>query len=257
VVPDDAWDLVRRAAASGANLHVGHTFPFHPAVIAARRAILDGMVGELVLASGLFSTAVAGLYRGDTEFARAHTDAPLAPLPTTYADPRSGGHLYSQLSHAVAVLLYLTGEQPAAVSAIANRLETGVDRADALAVRFESGLAVSIAGAGTVHDHDQRTEEYRIFGTDGHVALDTAAETLLTTTSGAAATAATLPGGDLSLLPARRLIDTRLGLAPVQVDGALGALTVDVLAAARRSAEAGGSQERIERRNLEGSESGS
>src|SRR5690606_479112 len=193
----------------------------------------------------------------DTEFARAHTDAPVAPLPTTYADPRSGGHLYSQLSHAVAVLLSVTGQRPVAVSAMANRLETGVDRADALAVRFESGLTATIAGAGTVHDHDLRTEEYRIFGTDGHIALDTAAETLLTASSRGASPAVMLPGGDLSLLPAGRLIDTRLGLAPVQVDGALGALTVDVLAAARRSADAGGSQERIERRDLDVSESGS
>src|SRR5690606_35236633 len=79
VDPDDAWDLVRRATSSGASLHVGHTYPYHPAVIAAREAIRGGSLGDLALATALFSTAVAGLYRGDTEFARAHTGAPVAP----------------------------------------------------------------------------------------------------------------------------------------------------------------------------------
>lgn len=249
VAPDKAWDLVRRAAASGANLHVGHTYPYHPAVIAARRTIQDGALGELALASGLFSTAVAGLYRGDTEFARAHTDAPVAPLPSTYADPRSGGHLYSQLSHAVAVLLYVTGQQPVAVSAAMSRLQSGVDRADVLVVRFASGFVASISGAGTVHDHDLRSEEYRFFGENGRILLDTAAGTVSTALDGAGDERLALPGGDLARLPAARLVDSRLGLEPVQVSGALGAMTVEVLAGARRSADAGGDSVAIEPRD--------
>lgn len=243
---DEAWDLVRRAESSGAKLHVGHTYPYHPAVIAARDAVRSGRLGDLALATGLFSTAVAGLYRGETEFARAHTDAPVAPLPGTYADPHSGGHLYSQLSHAVALLLFVTDDRPVTVTAAANRLESGVDRADAVTIVFASGMTASIAGAGTVHDHELRVEEYRIFGAGGHLALSTADATLRTAYAGAPVREETLPADDLSPLPARRLVDAALGIRPVHVTGALGAITVEVLEAARGSAAAGGAPRSID-----------
>src|SRR5690606_38438513 len=165
------------------------------------------------------------------------------------ADPRSGGHLYSQLSHAVAVLLYVTEERPVAVSAMANRLDSGIDCADVLAVRFESGMTASIAGTGTVHDHGERTEDYRVFASSGRLLLDTAGETLSTAIAGSPTGERTLSAGDLSPLPARRLVDTRLGLQPVHVSGSLGAQTVEVLAAARRSADKGGAVVRIESRD--------
>lgn len=252
VAPAQAWDLVDRAARSGSRLHVGHTYPYHPVAIAARDVIRGARLGQLALATGLFSTAVAGLYSGSTEFARAHTDAPVGPLPTTYADPHTGGHLYSQLSHAVALLLFVTERQPVTVTALANRLESGVDRADAINVHFDSGLVASIAGAGTVHDHELRREEYSIFGSEGHLSIDTAKESISEALADAPPTTETRSVADLAALPANRLIDSALGSHPVHVSGTLGATTVEVLAAARRSAAAHGAPQFIspEKRGL-------
>lgn len=240
VDPVEAWDLVRRARASGARFHVGHTFPYHPAVQASRAGVRAGEIGAPVLATGVFSTAVAGLYLGDTEFAREHTGALLAATASTYADPVSGGHLYSQLSHAVALLLYILDEPAERVAAMENRRESPTDVADGITLRMRSGLVVSVAGAGTVHHHDVRTEEYRIFGDGGRLSLDTVTGRLSLATPGEAETITEFGSADLSRRPVERLLSAALGEVEVLVDGVLGARTVDVLEAARRSARTGG-----------------
>jgi len=240
IEPHDAWDLVRRAERAGARLHVGHTFPYHPGVLEARRAVRSGELGGLALATGLFSTAVAGLYRGETDFAREHTGALLSAIPSTYADPVSGGHLYSQLSHPIALLLFVLDERVTTVSAMAKSLGSGTDIADSLVMSTESGLVISLAGAGTVDHHDRRSEEYRLFGDGGRLLLDTAAGSFELSLRGGELRRTTAGDVDLSPMPAERLLAAATGEAEVLVDGVLGAHTVEVLAAARRSAKSGG-----------------
>lgn len=238
--PGDAWSLVDKARLSGARLHVGHTFPYHPAVAEVRRLVRSGALGDAMLASGLFSTAVGPLYRGDTEFSREHTGALLPALSTTYADPVSGGHLYSQLSHAVALLLFVLDEPIASVSALVRRLAEGADVADGLVMATESGLVVTLAGAGTIDHHDRRSEEYRFFGNAGRILLDTVTGRVDVAPAGGYPHSMDFGNVDLSRRPAQQLVAAAAGEAEIIVSGSLGARTVDVLAAARRSAEDGG-----------------
>lgn len=239
--PREAWDLVRRAERSGAHLHVGHTFPHSPVVQALRSAFEQERLGQLFLGSVLFATAVSDLYRGDVAYAADDTSALFAPLPTTYSDPATGGQLFSQLSHAVAVVLFTTGETTQAVAAFEQNVSLDVDLNDAVSSRTDSGALIGYTSTGAVSRNELRREEYRFFGSDGHALLDTVSGTLeIIPNAGRTETIRSpILGQSLSRAPASNLIDATLNRAPVLVTGSLGARVVDVLTAARESSRSG------------------
>ncbi|WP_022872969.1 Gfo/Idh/MocA family protein [Nesterenkonia alba] len=243
VDPAEAWDLVARAESSGARLHVGNTFPYQPAVQRAREILTSGRLGGRVLATGLFSTAVSHLYYGNTEPARTNTGALAAPMPATYADPDSGGHLYTQLSHAVAVLLFILDEPVVRVCALEHRGGAEVDIADGLTMTTASGMVLTLAGAGTVPANDQRVEEYRFFGESGTLLLDTVASTVElrhgSREGSGACEQERFAATDIAVSPPQQLIASAQG-AEVIAPGRLGARVVEVLAAARQSARTNG-----------------
>lgn len=244
VTAAEAWDLVHRAERSGARLHVGNTFPYHPAVKRAQSFLSAGRIGEPLLSTGLFSTAVAALYRGDPEPARAHTGALTAPAASTYADPDYGGHLYSQLSHAVALLLFVLGEPITQVSAQETRAGRAVDVADSLTMTTRQGTVVSVAGSGSVHQHDERVEEYRFFGEDATLLVDTVTGAV-ELREAAGRSFRSYGDVDLAPLPARQLVTAFLG-GEVVAPGRLGAAVAGVLEATRASARRGGAPMKIE-----------
>lgn len=231
----EAWELVRRAKRAGARLHVGHTFLHSPAVQHLRTRVLDGRLGQLHMVSALFATAVAGLYAGETAFAQADTAAPFAPRGTTYSDPASGGQLFTQLSHAIAVVLFVTGGTPREVAAFEERHGLAVDLSDVVIARMDSNAIASFATTGAIGQNDLRLEEYRFVGSDGHALLDTVAGTLEVTNRGKALEQKTFAQPELSREPVRNLIDAAFGRSPVVATGELGARVVDTLTAARRA----------------------
>lgn len=228
VTSSQAWDLVARARLSGANLHVGYTFPHSRPAQALREAIATGDLGDLVMATSLFATSIAHLYND-----------PSSP----YADPESGGQLLTQLTHAVSLVLWLTGLEVESVAARAHPRGTAdPDVTVAVAVQFINGAVGTFASTGLLSDQERRIEEYRFFGTGGHATLDTHAGHLRVLRNDHPATdfLATPPSEANPLAaPARALVATALGQAPVVVPGELGARTVDVLQAARTSMRTG------------------
>lgn len=223
-----AWDLVARARRRGVNLHVGYTFPYSTPAQALRAGIAAGDLGHPRLVSSLFATSVGHLY--------ADPNSP-------YSDPESGGQLLTQLTHAVSLVLWLTGWAPESVVAMDTPDDpTRADVADAMVVRFQDGALGTFASSGSLADQDRRIEEYRFFGTDGHAMLNT--HTGEVTVLRNDRPAETLPAvrremTDSLSAPSRALVATALGRAPVVVPGVLGARTVDVLEAARRSMHSG------------------
>lgn len=242
LAPVEAWDLVRRAAASGANLHVGYTSA-HSRLARSLRTELDDVLGDVVMVSGLFASAVERLYRGDVS-GQQDEGAPVLPQPSTYADPkRGGGQLYAQLTHAVGLVLWLTGLTPVSVAAHGYAGDTAVDLADTLTVGLgNSGGPDAVAGfatTGGVHDGRHRIEEYRLFARGGHALLDTKAARLEIVRPGRDPRLETGHGGDLQAATSGALVATAIGQTPVVVPGEIGARTVDVLAAASQSIETG------------------
>lgn len=240
--PAQAWELVDAAAEQGVHLHTGYTFVHSVHAGELRRAVAEGELGELSLATGLFCTAMERMLSGDTA-KQAEQGARYAPRPSTYADGAAGGgQAQTQLTHALSLLLWLCGRRPLEVSATSRDRGLAVDVVDALTLGLDGGAVATVATTGAVFDHEARTEEYRLLGTEGQAALDTRRGTLLLQRRGhedvrvpdlPPALANPFAGATRALLASvlGEKVDVRTDV--------LGATTVAVLAAAAESARSG------------------
>jgi predicted dehydrogenase len=154
IVPEQAWDLVRRARTAGVALHVGHTYPYTRHAGLLRDTIAAGDLGELNLVTALFASSVHQFYSGDVEFMRRRIGSLYSSGPSTYSDPaRGGGHLLTQMTHAASVVLWVTGRAAAKVTAFEHHGGFSVDLADSLAVTLDDGSLATLAGTGSIHEH--------------------------------------------------------------------------------------------------------
>jgi predicted dehydrogenase len=128
------------------------------------------------------------------------------------------------------------------VSCHSDVYDTEVDVWDGILFRTTTGAVGTISSTGTLADQEKRVEEYRLFGSNGHALLDTCAGTLRVELYGEQTTIEPPPLDPDEIYPAdapvNRLVDAIVEDAPVVVTGELGLLTVELLAAARSSAEA-------------------
>jgi predicted dehydrogenase len=241
VDPVQAWDLVERAERSGSRLHVGYTFVHSPLAMELRNRIRSGEIGDVVLSTTLFATAIQRMLRGGPGQASS-AQVPYSPSAATWSDPHTGGgQVHGQLTHATSLLLWLLDAVPLEVAAFSDALGAKVDLVDALTVRTLGTGMASLSTTATVVGHDERVEEYRIFGTDGHFRLDTREWRYdLVTPSGALSAANPDPAAMMALCeraPVRTLVRAARGEADVVADGILGARTTSLLCAALEAAE--------------------
>ncbi len=242
--PIEARELVDLAARNQRNLHVGYPFPFTRHSQLLRSLIAAGEFGDIVLTSTMFGTIVHDFYQGNTDiFGEIHQGALWAPGPETYSKvAKGGGQLYTQVTHAASHLFFLTGMKPTTVAAFQGSRDTEVDEWDAIAFRTESGSAGTVASTGSVGRGSPTVEGHSIFGTKGHAQIDIRIG-LLDITMYDGRTFVEPPLEEHERYPlqatARQLVDTFLGRSPAVATGELGALTVEFLDAARRSAQSG------------------
>jgi predicted dehydrogenase len=173
--PRDAFDLVERAAAARRELIVGYPYHYVPQLVELRRRLGSGAIGRPELVAGLFASVVRELYGGRPEAYADVLGYPThGPAITTYSDPlvAGGGQGQTQVTHLAALMLWLTGLQPVAVSAATATAGLAVDLVDALTVRFAEGAIGSIASTGGVMPTQPEQLEVRVFGDAGHVILD-------------------------------------------------------------------------------------
>ena len=244
VDPAHGRELVAIAREKGLHLHVGYPYPYMRHSRLLRGLIEAGDLGDILFVTSLFATSVLSFYRGDTAYAGApEAGAMWAPGTTTYSDPtRGGGQMLTQVTHASSLLFFLTGLRPTDVHAFTGNHDTQVDVWDAVNFRTASGACGSVASTGTVPNNQKVIEEYRIFGSKGHAALDTSKGTLEIFFNDGTVRKET-PLADDEFYPAhltsRQLVDTFLGKSPVHASGDLGLVTVEFLAAALESARTG------------------
>ena len=236
--PKEAWELVKVAEENNRNLHMGYTFPHSSHVQKVRDLVHSGSLGDLEYGLGLFTGNVLPLYRGDKGIQKEE-GAPFASQADTYTSKKvGGGQLYTQTTHVVSTMLFITGAIPTSISGFLNGSNEGVDSSNSTIMRSRNKFFATFGSSGAMTDHNYRIEEYKVIGELGHVSLDTCKGTLesqfkskplvvheplpqeltnpMTATSGA-------------------LISTFLKRSPVVASGVLGALTVEVLEATRRS----------------------
>ena len=242
--PMEARELVDLAASQRLHLHVGYPFPFTRHSQLLRSLIAAGELGDIVLTSTMFGTIVHDFYQGNTNiFAEIHQGALWAPGAETYSKvDKGGGQLYTQVTHAASHLFFLTGMKPTSVAAFQGSRDTEVDEWDAIAFQTENGSAGTVASTGSVGRGSPTVEGHTLFGTKGHAQIDIRTG-LLDVTLYDGRTIVEPPLEEHERYPlhatARQLVDTFLGRSPAVASGALGALTVEFLDAARRSAQSG------------------
>jgi predicted dehydrogenase len=174
--PRDARELVQLADGRGAELIVGYPWHYTDFAIALRREIAAGRIGAIEHVSCTFASIARELYRGRPEGSldTGYGDHGPAPGPGTYSDPAiaGGGQGQTQLTHSAALTLFLTGLNVVDVRAFTASFELAVDLADALAVRFDNGAIGAFDTVGSVQPGQDEILEIRIFGTEGHIAVE-------------------------------------------------------------------------------------
>ena len=243
--PRDGEAVLAAAATAGSDILVGYPWHYNAQAVALRAAIAAGRIGTVELATCTYGSTVREYYRGDVETYRKDYGYARAPQPATYSDPAiaGGGQGQTQVTHAAALLLFLTGLRPVRVTAEVERFELAVDLADALAVRFEGGALGTLASTGGVLRGHDEVLEYRIFGDGGHVGFDVM--------QGRAWIAG--PQGAIEALdelgpalrypqeePIANLIEIIAGTGPNRSPGELGQLVVALIDGMYRSARDGG-----------------
>jgi predicted dehydrogenase len=175
VDPADADDLADLADRRGLGLIMGYGWHYNRQVLDVRAAIAEGRIGEIEAVSCLFASVVRELYRGRPERYRDVLGYSLTtPRPATYRDTSlsGGGQGQSQLTHAAALLQWLTGLESVEVAAFTADQDVGTDLVDAVSIRFSNGAIGSIVSTGGVVPTQPELLEYRIFGRAGHIILD-------------------------------------------------------------------------------------
>ena len=234
----EAWELVRIAEENNCSLHMGYTFPHSSHVQKVRELVRENSFGELEFGLGLFTGNILPLYRGDKDVQKEE-GAPFASQMATYTSKKSGGgQLYTQTTHVVSTMLFLTDAIPTSISGFLNESSEKVDSSNSLIMRTRDKFFATFGSSGAMTDHNNRIEEYKIIGQLGHVNLDTSKGTLETQVKSEKMFIHDPLPRDLAnpmSETSRVLISTSLKKASVVASGVLGALTVEVLEATHRS----------------------
>ncbi len=178
---DHARQLLGISAERGREIIVGYPWHYNDQVNRAREWIASGAIGDLLYVHSLFASIVWELYRGQPELvadAMGYTVNPTGR--NTYSDPAlsGGGQGVTQITHSGALLLHMTGLDPAEVFAQMHNHDLRVDLVDALSVRFEGGCLGTIGSTGSTVRTQEEILEYRLYGTEGHILFDVMNEDL-------------------------------------------------------------------------------
>jgi predicted dehydrogenase len=245
IEPAHARELVALAAARRGELLIGYPLHYNAQALALRREIADGAIGALESVACLYASIVRDLYRGAPEAYRDVVfDYPVnAPATATYSDPAvaGGGQGQSQVSHAAALLLWLTGLRVEQVVAFTNGFGLPVDLADAIALTFEGGALGTLNSTGAVTPGQPEVVRYELFGRDGHVLFDVHAGSASIHRDGGVRQLPAPPPDERepSHAPVRNLVDVALGAAPNGSPPEIGLGAVELIAALYRSAAEG------------------
>lgn len=243
----EAWDLVATAADVKKHLVVSYGYNYKPVVRTAAELLADhGGVGEIESMLVSMSSGTRTLLTNTGAYVKAGDGVP--PDQKTWTDPElsGGGYGQAQLTHALGIALWLTGQRAEEVFAYmpATGLP-GVELSDAIAVRYESGAVGTVTGSsaypGFLDERDQL--HVRVVGSEAQLDIDFDRDRVALYSPAFGNVVGKLSPGDGEydcIGPPNALADLALGHdVPNLSPGELGARTVELLEAAYRSAESG------------------
>lgn len=242
----DAWDLVQTAERLQRHLVIAFGWNYRPMVsdfkqlLERRRGV--GQVEQVTV-------QMASVTRELLSNTGAYPDAAPESVPehATWTNPQlsGGGYAQAQLSHALALALWLTGLRGEAAYALMSApLHAPVELHDAIAVRYIGGAIGTVSG-GSCHlgaNNNKHQLEVRAIGSEGQMQIDVEREIAwLWRRDGEVRLPVTEGDGAYDAVgPVNALVDLSLGRpARNNSPGELGARTVELLEAAYRSVESG------------------
>jgi predicted dehydrogenase len=241
--PAHARELIAIAQAGGCHLLIDYPWHYNGQVLAIRTLLARGTIGPIEHVSCTFGSVARELYAGRPERYRdalGYTVA--APTSGTYSDARvaGGGQAQTQVTHAAALLLWMTGLTVARLAAFVANAELYVDLMDAVVVSFANGALGTLSSTGSVIPGHEEVLEYRIFGRHGHVLLDVnQAIASIHTADGIERLTPLAPADRYpSWAPVRNLVDLALGGEDNGSPGEIGLAAVEFVDAMYRSAAA-------------------
>ena len=240
--PGQAWALEAHARAAGLSLILANGFHYLEGVAELRQALQGGAVGDIEHVSCSFVSATRAVFEGDVGMARWKTHF-FKPDRSTWQDPANGGGFaYGQLSHSIALTLWLTGLDARAVSAH-NLVRGDVDLCNAANVLCSNGAVVSLSGAAALPEGERALLRLLITGTAGVLEMELDRDRAVLHRHDGANRLYDIAPGQWAYHckgPVHDIVDLAVGKGRVLAPAGIGAATVSVIAAIMSSAGAGG-----------------
>ncbi|MEO8857289.1 MAG: Gfo/Idh/MocA family oxidoreductase [Burkholderiaceae bacterium] len=240
--PAQAWMMESTARQAGLGLVMANGYHYLAGLTQVRQALLEGAVGRIEHVSSSFVSATRAVFEGDVGLARWNTHF-FRPSRSTWQDPENGGGFaYGQLSHSVALTLWLTGLNASAVSAH-NYCVEGNDLCNAASVLCQDGAVVSLSGAAAMPEGQRALLRLLVTGTGGVMEIELDRDrAVLHRHDGANRDFGITPGQWAYHCegPVHALVDMALGNGVNLTPGSVGAATVAVIAALQASSRNAG-----------------
>jgi len=168
----EARRLVQLARKNQLQILVPYGWHYRPLSAKAREVMARGVLGKIEFVVGHIGSPTKNLFTA-TSFdwsTGAYTTANLS----TWADPAlsHGGYGQGQLTHLIALVIWLTDLEATSVNASMERAGASVDLYDTLSVHFKSGAVGAFSGAATVPSDMSHQLDLRIYGTSGMLLFD-------------------------------------------------------------------------------------
>ena len=248
--PAQAWELTRIAEYYRRHVVIVFGWNYRPMVREAKRLMSgDGGIGTVEQVMIAMSSQTRELLSNTGVYPDAARD--FLPEQATWTDPlvSGGGYAQAQLSHALGLALWLTGLRGKEVFAFMSApLNAPVELHDAIVLRYDNGAIGTLSG-GSAHmgaNGNKHQLEVRAIGSQGQFQIDVDRENVVRFRAPDQQTELPVAAGDgaySALGPVETLIELALGhevenCSPLE----LGARTVEILAAAYKSARSGKSE---------------
>lgn len=242
LLAEDAGRLEQLARACGAELIVGYPWHYNAHVVELRAAIASGRIGTLELVTCQYASVARELYRGHPERYAELLGFPLVTSGArTYADPEvaGGGQGVTQTTHALALILHVTGLRPRSIAAMVEHHELDVDLVNGALIGFDDGALATVGTTGSLRPGQTELLELRVYGSYGFVVLDlTEGQASIVDAAGDVQALEPVPMEQRAPedAPARNLVDVILGRGGNASPAATGALTVELVEGLYRAA---------------------
>jgi predicted dehydrogenase len=167
----EAARLVELAEAKRLPFLIPYGWNYSNLATLAKAAINEGAVGQVEHVLCHMGSPLRDLLSGTGAWVAEKSL--FMPNQGTWSDPSTGGGFANgQLTHALGLMLWVTGLQAAQVFAMVGRSESGSDLYNSISCRFSNGATGMLGGAGTMPRHSPFQVDIRVFGSKGMVLLD-------------------------------------------------------------------------------------